>query len=91
MFRKKTVLPVILSLVLSLFVFGEGFETLEKNIVEKTLPNGLKILILPRHNAPVFTGMIYADVGGVNENQNATGLAHIFEHMAFKGTSILLM
>jgi predicted Zn-dependent peptidase len=31
----------------------------------------------------------YADVGGVDENQNATGLAHIFEHMAFKGTTTI--
>jgi predicted Zn-dependent peptidase len=86
MFKRKTILLVLLSLLASIFIFGEGFQTLENSVIEKTLPNGMKVIILPRHNAPVFSGLIYADVGGANENQNATGLAHIFEHMAFKGT-----
>ena len=56
-------------------------------VLEHTLPNGLKVLILPRPFAPVVSMVTYADVGSVDENQNATGLAHIFEHMAFKGTT----
>jgi hypothetical protein len=39
--------------------------------------------------APVVSMVTLADVGGVDENQNATGLAHIFEHMAFKGTTTI--
>lgn len=89
MFRRKLTLFVLLTFVFSLLVAAEGFEEIQKNVYEKTLPNGLKVIILPRHNAPVFTGLIYADVGGANENQNATGLAHIFEHMAFKGTKTI--
>jgi predicted Zn-dependent peptidase len=65
---------------------GQGFRSLEQQVVERTLPNGLHVLILPRAGAPVVSMVTYADVGGVDENQNRTGLAHIFEHMAFKGT-----
>ena len=68
---------------------AEGFQDMEKAVVERTLPNGLKVILLPRHEAPVISFVTYADVGGVNEQQNATGLAHIFEHMAFKGTSTI--
>lgn len=67
----------------------EGFQTLEQRVIEKTLPNGIKLLLLPRPGAPVISMVTYADVGSVNENQNATGLAHIFEHMAFKGTTTI--
>lgn len=66
---------------------AQGFTRLEQQVIEKTLANGLKVILLPRRNAPVISMVTYADVGGVDENQNATGLAHIFEHMAFKGTS----
>jgi predicted Zn-dependent peptidase len=89
MFKKKTILLTLISLLASIFIFAGGFETLENSVVEKTLPNGLTVIILPRHNAPVFSGLIYANVGSANENQNATGLAHIFEHMAFKGTKTI--
>ncbi|MCE5248190.1 MAG: pitrilysin family protein [Candidatus Polarisedimenticolia bacterium] len=68
---------------------AEGFKDLEKKVVDKTLPNGLRVLMLPRPGAPVTSFVMYADVGGVDENQNATGLAHIFEHMAFKGTTTI--
>ncbi len=64
-----------------------GLKQLEAKVVETTLPNGLTVIILPRPEAPVVSFVTYADVGGVNEQQNATGLAHIFEHMAFKGTT----
>ena len=68
---------------------AQGFKDLEGKVVEKTLPNGLKVILLPRPLAPVTSFVTYADVGGVNEQQNATGLAHIFEHMAFKGTTTI--
>ncbi len=65
---------------------AETLKDFQAQVVEKTLPNGLKVLLLPRRGAPVISMVTYADVGSVDENQNATGLAHIFEHMAFKGT-----
>lgn len=68
---------------------AEGFKDIEKQVIEKTLPNGIKLIVLPRHDAPVVSMVTYADVGGVDEEQNRTGLAHIFEHMAFKGTTTI--
>ncbi|MGA9750214.1 MAG: pitrilysin family protein [Acidobacteriota bacterium] len=83
------VLAALLAAALALPATAQGFKDLENKVVEKTLPNGLKVLILPRPEAPVVSFVTYADVGGVNENQNATGLAHVFEHMAFKGTTTI--
>lgn len=68
---------------------AQGYKELEKQVVEKVLPNGLRLLVLPRPGSPTVSMVTYADVGSANENQNATGLAHIFEHMAFKGTTTI--
>jgi predicted Zn-dependent peptidase len=65
------------------------FKDLEKNVVEKVLPNGIKVIILPRPVAPVISMVTYADVGSVDEITGITGMAHIFEHMAFKGTQTI--
>ncbi len=64
-----------------------GLADLESRVVQRTLPNGLTVILLPRPMAPVISMVTYAAVGGVDEIQNATGLAHVFEHMAFKGTT----
>lgn len=90
--RKLVVVIAFIFLFLSISIYpldSSGYKDLEGKIFEKTLDNGFKIIIVPRHNAPVASFVIYADVGSVNEQQNMTGLAHIFEHMAFKGTSTI--
>ena len=46
----------------------------------------MKFIVLERHNAPVISFVIYADVGGANEPDGKTGVAHYLEHLAFKGT-----
>ncbi|MFQ6618985.1 MAG: insulinase family protein, partial [Fidelibacterota bacterium] len=56
-------------------------------MTEYSLDNGLKLLILERHNVPVVSFLNYVDVGSVNEVYGITGIAHMFEHMAFKGTN----
>lgn len=58
----------------------------EKRMTEFTLDNGMKFLVLERHEAPVVSFHTYADVGAVDEVKGITGVAHLFEHMAFKGT-----
>ncbi|MCE5228894.1 insulinase family protein [bacterium] len=50
------------------------------------LDNGMVFLICPNRRAPVFSGVIRFDVGGKDEKPGTTGIAHMFEHMAFKGT-----
>lgn len=62
------------------------FSLLEKSVVETTLDNGLKIIVLPRHDAPVVSLVTWVNVGGSDDPKEYTGMAHMFEHMAFKGT-----
>jgi predicted Zn-dependent peptidase len=55
-------------------------------VVEKTLPNGMRLLLLARHDEPAVAGAWVAHVGSSNERPGITGIAHLFEHMMFKGT-----
>ena len=65
---------------------AQDIATLESQVTEFTLDNGLRFIVVERPEAPVFTYFAQVKVGGVNEEQGRTGLAHMFEHMAFKGT-----
>ena len=56
-------------------------------VKESALENGLKILLLEEHKAPVVTVHVWYRVGSRNEQPGATGLSHFLEHMMFKGTS----
>ena len=62
---------------------------LEDRVKEIRLANGMIWLVVERPEAPIFTGMVRVRVGGADESPGATGLAHLFEHMAFKGTPML--
>lgn len=62
-------------------------ETFEPSVTEFTLDNGLTFVVVERHEAPVVSFMTYANVGSVDEPAGQTGIAHMFEHMAFKGTT----
>jgi predicted Zn-dependent peptidase len=55
-------------------------------VVEKTLANGMKLLLVERHDEPTVAGGWVAHVGSANERPGITGIAHLFEHMMFKGT-----
>jgi len=70
-------------------VAAQDLAAFEKRMTEFTLDNGLKFLVLERHEAPVVSFHTYADVGAVDEVRGITGLAHLFEHMAFKGTKTI--
>lgn len=72
---------------ISLPALGQNLAQYEKKIHSYTLENGLKVIILEDHSAPVASFATYADAGAANEVVGTTGLAHILEHMAFKGTS----
>ncbi|MBD2085394.1 pitrilysin family protein [Coleofasciculus sp. FACHB-542] len=58
-----------------------------QRVTEFRLDNGLKFIVLERHQAPVVSFYTYADVGGANEPNGQTGVAHFLEHLAFKGTT----
>ena len=68
---------------------AQDLAAFEKRMTEFTLDNGLKFLIIERHEVPVVSFHIHADVGSVDEVKGITGLAHLFEHMAFKGTKTI--
>ncbi|MBI4462798.1 MAG: insulinase family protein [Acidobacteria bacterium] len=70
-------------------VAAQNLVEFEKTVTEQTVSNGMKFIVVERHQVPVVSFNLYADVGGVNEEVGQTGLAHLFEHMAFKGTSTI--
>ncbi|MEW6364628.1 MAG: pitrilysin family protein [Acidobacteriota bacterium] len=65
---------------------ADPLADLEKRIAKHTLANGMRIVVYERHEIPTFTGVVGVRVGGVDDPKGGTGLAHLFEHMAFKGT-----
>ena len=58
-------------------------------VVEHRLANGMKFLLVRRGAAPVFTAYLRVKAGGADEPPGKTGVAHLFEHLAFKGTSVV--
>src|ERR1051326_3930064 len=55
-------------------------------VLQKTLANGMSVLLVERHDEPTIAGGWVAHVGSSNERPGITGIAHLFEHMMFKGT-----
>ena len=66
---------------------SQDLKSFEQRITTKVLPNGLTIIICERHEAPVFSYDTFIDAGDVDDPSGDSGLAHMFEHLAFKGTS----
>ena len=60
--------------------------SLADRVIEHKLANGLTVLMVERHQTPVVSINVTFAVGGINEQVGQTGLAHFYEHMAFKGT-----
>lgn len=51
-----------------------------------TLANGMKVVVVPNHRVPVVTHMVWYGVGAANEAPGQSGVAHLLEHLMFKGT-----
>ena len=66
---------------------GQTLDKMKTQIQEKTLKNGMKFIVMEQHEAPVASFHVYADVGSAQEVDGITGISHILEHMAFKGTT----
>ena len=66
---------------------SQDLKSFEQKITTKVLPNGLTLIICERPDAPVFSYSTFIDAGDVNDPSGESGLAHMFEHLAFKGTS----
>src|SRR3990172_152720 len=87
---RTRIFPVLLVLFLVSVALPAAAQTLadfEKSVTEFTLANGMKFVVVERRAVPVASFFLHADVGAVDEQVGQSGLAHMFEHMAFKGTS----
>lgn len=86
--KKSLLITCIFSLVLAAFISsGCSRGGLEGKVHEFTLENGMKWFLVNKKYAPVFAGVVQVKAGGVDEVPGKTGLSHLLEHMAFKGTS----
>ena len=65
---------------------AQNLASFEKRTTVHVLPNGWTFIICERPGAPVFSFATQADVGAAQDPKGQTGMAHMFEHMAFKGT-----
>jgi len=76
------------SLVLfaGLVVSAQDFQVLQNKTSEFTLPNGLHFIVLQRQELPVVAFHTFVNAGSMHDPGGQTGLAHMFEHLAFKGT-----
>ena len=75
--------------VLACALSAQSLTVFEKKVSEFTLANGLHFLLVERHEAPVVSFHTYVNAGAIDDPAGATGLAHMFEHMAFKGTETI--
>jgi predicted Zn-dependent peptidase len=75
-----------LVLFLAALAAAQDVASFEKRITVKKLDNGLTLLVCERPEAPVFSFFTLVDAGSAQDPMRQTGLAHMFEHMAFKGT-----
>ncbi len=94
--RFSLLLPCLMLFGQTAFAKGQlpPGATVEKDpkyppVVSYTLKNGLKLLILEKHFVPTISFTMMFKVGNVDGQQGKTGLAHLFEHMAFKGTKTI--
>src|SRR5882724_11767977 len=75
---------------LLLLVSGSSWVHAQKvPVVETNLANGMRLLLVERHDTPSVAGGWVTHVGSANERPGITGIAHLFEHMMFKGTETI--
>ncbi|MGP8243094.1 MAG: M16 family metallopeptidase [Bryobacteraceae bacterium] len=76
-------------LVAVVCLHAQDLKEFEKRVTEFTLNNGLHFIVVERHDAPVVSFHTYVNAGSIDDPKGQTGLAHMFEHMAFKGTETI--
>jgi len=73
-------------LLCTLLLSGWSQSVAQAEVFERTLSNGLKVIVKEDHRAPVVVQQIWYKVGSMDESTGTTGVAHALEHMMFKGT-----
>jgi predicted Zn-dependent peptidase len=84
---KNGLLAVALAAIAWSGAQAQYLKNFEQKTTVKVLPNGLTLIVCDRPEAPVFSYATFIDAGDVNDPSGESGLAHMFEHLAFKGTS----
>ncbi|MGA2923576.1 MAG: pitrilysin family protein [Candidatus Sulfotelmatobacter sp.] len=84
--KHRMLRPLSLILLLAALAAAQDVTSFEKRIRVKKLENGLTLIVCERPEAPVFSFFTLVDAGSAQDPMRQTGLAHMFEHMAFKGT-----
>ncbi len=82
-------LAALVPLAFALSLPAQNLQEFAKHVTEFNLPNGMHFIVLERHEAPVVSFHTYVNTGSVDDPKGRTGLAHMFEHMAFKGTEAI--
>jgi zinc protease len=90
--RNAAALVVLLALVVGLAGRGAAQEPAVPGFGAEgfTLGNGLEVVVIPNHRAPVVTQMVWYKVGGADEPRGKSGIAHFLEHLMFRGTRDVL-
>src|SRR5438309_6702913 len=84
---KRRIAAVALCTIALIWVAkAQDLASFEKRTTVKVLPNGLTLIVCERPEAPVFSFYTLVDAGSADDPGGDSGLAHMFEHMAFKGT-----
>ncbi len=83
----KTLLVVLALACAALGPAGPARAAAGPEVAHFTLSNGLQVVVVPDHRAPVVTHMVWYKVGAADETPGKSGLAHFLEHLMFKGTA----
>ena len=91
-FKHRVLLAAAASLGLALISpsFAPAVSAAEQagaSVADFRLANGLQLVVIPDHRAPVVTHMIWYKVGAADETPGKSGIAHFLEHLMFKGTA----
>ena len=79
-------LIAVLALTIALLPSTAGAAKLGANVSTFALDNGMQVVVIPDHRAPVVTHMVWYRVGAADEAARESGNAHFLEHLMFKGT-----
>ena len=85
LFKRTGFLTAVAGIVAALSL--PALAASEGKVADFTLSNGLQLVVIPDHRAPVVTHMIWYEVGAADETPGKSGLAHFLEHLMFKGTA----
>jgi len=85
--KGAVILAALLALTAGSALSAQVLDRMKAQVHERTLKNGMKFIVMEQREAPVASFHVYADVGSAQESYGITGLSHILEHMAFKGTT----